>query len=136
MKSKLHLDAQDVKKILQDAEEEALRNAFAVTIAVVDDAGILLGFHRMDGAPPISAHAAPAKAQTAALGKRESKVYEDLINDGRLSLLSFPVIEGMMQGGIPIIIDGECVGAVGVSGVQSHQDAQVAEYGISSFFHL
>lgn len=132
MKSKLHLDAKDIKTILQQAEEEALRQQFAVTIAVVDDGGMLLGLHRMDGAPPISAYAAPAKAQTAALGRRESKVYEDLINSGRTSILSLPIIEGMMQGGIPIMVDGECVGAVGVSGVQSHQDAQIAEYGIRS----
>lgn len=135
MKSKLYLDSQDVKAILLHAEEEASRNNFAVTIAVVDDGGTLLGLHRMDGAPPISAHAAPAKAQTAALGRRESKVYEDLINAGRTSILSLPVLQGMMQGGIPVMIDGECVGAVGVSGVQSHQDAQIAEYGIHALSH-
>lgn len=134
MKHKLQLDALDVGKIIQHAEKEALRSGFAVTIAVVDDGGIPLGLHRMDGAPPISAYAAPAKAQTAALGRRESKVYEDLINDGRISLLTLPVLKGMMQGGIPIVINGECIGAVGVSGVQSHQDAQVAASGIEALF--
>jgi uncharacterized protein GlcG (DUF336 family) len=88
--------------------------------------------HRLDGAAPISAHIAPAKAQTAALGRRETKIYEDIINNGRLSFLSAPVIHGMLEGGVPIIKDGAVIGAVGLSGVKSNEDAQIAKAGIAA----
>ena len=84
------------------------------------------------GAPPVSAHIAPSKAHTAALGRRESKVYEDVINGGRTSFLSAPTIEGMLEGGVPIMKDGFCLGAVGVSGVKSNEDAQIAKAGIAA----
>ena len=132
MKTKLYLEASDVKTILQAAEQEALKNHWAVTIAVVDDGGHLLGLHRLDGAPAVSAHIAPAKAHTAALGRRESKVYEDVINGGRYSFLSAPAIEGMLEGGVPAMKDGQCVGAVGVSGVKSNEDAQIARAGLAA----
>ena len=83
-------------------------------------------------APPISSHIAPAKANTAAVGRRESKVYEDLINAGRTSFLSAPDLKGMLEGGVPIIKDGQCLGAVGVSGVKSTEDAQIARAGIAA----
>lgn len=134
MKAKPYLELDDVKNILASAESEAHANAWAVSIAVVDDGGHLLGLHRMDGAPPVSAQLAPGKARTAAIGRRESKVYEDVINGGRASILSAP-LDGMMEGGVPIMIDGQHVGAVGVSGVQSHQDAQVARAGIEALGH-
>ena len=114
------------------AEAEALVNHWAVTIAIVDDGGHLLHLQRLDGAPPISAHIAPAKAHTAALGRRESKVYEDVINGGRVSFLSAPQIQGMLEGGVPIMKDGQCLGAVGVSGVKSNEDAQIARAGIAA----
>jgi len=91
-----------------------------------------LWLHRLDGAAPISAHIAPAKAQTAALGRRESKVYEDIINGGRYSFLTAPLIEGMLEGGVPIVKDGQVIGAVGVSGVKSSEDAQIAKVGIAA----
>ena len=87
---------------------------------------------RLDGAAAISAHIAPAKARTAALGRRESKVYEDVINQGRMAFLSAPLLEGMLEGGVPVMVDGQCVGAVGVSGVKSNEDAQVARAGIAA----
>ena len=87
---------------------------------------------RLDGAPAISAHIAPAKAHTAALGRRESKVYEDVINGGRTSFLSAPVVQGMLEGGVPVMKNGQCIGAVGVSGVKSSEDAQVARAGIAA----
>jgi uncharacterized protein GlcG (DUF336 family) len=99
---------------------------------VVDDGGHLLWLQRLDGAPPISAEIAPAKARTAAVGRRESKVYEDMINQGRVSFLSAPVLHGMLEGGVPILVEGECVGAVGVSGVKSSEDAQIARAGIAA----
>jgi uncharacterized protein GlcG (DUF336 family) len=86
----------------------------------------------MDGAAPISAHIAPAKAHTAAMGRRESKIYEDVINSGRYSFLSAPEIKGLLEGGVPIIKDGLVIGAVGVSGVKSNEDAQVAKAAIAS----
>ena len=132
MKTKHVLEAADVKAILQAAEQEALKNQWAVTIAVVDDGGHLLGLQRLDGAPAISAHIAPAKAHTAALGRRESKVYEDVINGGRYSFLSAPAIEGMLEGGVPAMKDGQCIGAVGVSGVKSNEDAQIARAGLAA----
>ena len=92
----------------------------------------MLHFNRLDGAPPISAHIAPAKAHTAALGRRESKVYEDIINGGRYSFLSAPAVEGLLEGGVPIMKDGFCLGAVGVSGVKSTEDAQIAKAGIAA----
>ena len=132
MKTQPVLESADVKAIAAAAEAEALKNNWAVTIAVVDAGGHLLHLHRLDGAPPVSAHIAPAKAHTAALGRRESKVYEDVINGGRYSFLSAPAIKGMLEGGVPILQDGACLGAVGVSGVKSTEDAQIAKAGIAA----
>ena len=132
MNSKAILELADVKLISAAAEAEAVKNNWAVTIAIVDDGGHLLHLLRLDGAPPISSHIAPSKAHTAALGRRESKVYEDVINGGRMSFLSAPFIHGMLEGGVPIMKDGHCLGAVGVSGVKSNEDAQVARAGIAA----
>jgi uncharacterized protein GlcG (DUF336 family) len=132
MKTKHFLESADVKAIAAAAEAEALKNNWGVTIAIVDDGGHLLNLHRLDGAPGISSHIAPAKAHTAALGRRESKVYEDVINGGRVSFLSAPAVQGMLEGGVPIIKDGQCIGAVGVSGVKSNEDAQIAKAGIAA----
>jgi uncharacterized protein GlcG (DUF336 family) len=132
MKSKAVLELADVKAIAAAAEAEALKNNWAVTIAIVDDGGHLLWLQRLDGAPAISAHIAPAKAHTAALGRRESKVYEDVINQGRVSFLSAPALQGMLEGGVPVLQDGQCLGAVGVSGVKSSEDAQIARAGLAA----
>jgi glc operon protein GlcG len=132
MKNKTTLELADIKTIAAAAEAEALKNQWAVSIAIVDDGGHLLSFQRLDGAAPISSHIAPAKARTAALGRRESKVYEDMINGGRVSFLSAPELEGMLEGGVPILKDGQCLGAVGVSGVKSNEDAQIAKAGIAA----
>jgi uncharacterized protein GlcG (DUF336 family) len=132
MQTKPILTLEDVKKIAAAAEAEALANNWAVVIAIVDDGGHLLWLQRLDGAPPISAHIAPAKANTAALGRRESKSYEDVINGGRVSFLSAPDLKGMLEGGVPIIVDGNVIGAVGVSGVKSNEDAQIARAGIAT----
>ena len=132
MKTKSVLEFADVKAIAAAAEAEAIANGWAVTIAIVDEGGHLLWLQRLDGAPPISAHIGPAKAHTAALGRRESKVYEDVINGGRTSFLSAPTIDGLLEGGVPIMKDGQCLGAVGVSGVKSTEDAQIARAGIAA----
>lgn len=132
MQTKPVLMLDDVKKIAAAAEAEALANKWAVVISIVDDGGHLLWLQRLDGVAPISSHIAPAKARTAAMGCRESKIYEDMINNGRVSFLSAPLIEGMLEGGVPIIVNGVCVGAVGVSGVKSAEDAQIAKAGIAA----
>jgi len=132
MKSKSTLEYSDVKAIAAAAEAEALRNNWAVTIAIVDDGGHLLSLQRLDGAAAISSHIAPAKANTAAMGRRDSKVYEDMINGGRVSFLSAPQMQGLLEGGVAIMKDGQCLGAVGVSGVKSTEDAQIARAGIAA----
>lgn len=132
MISKPSMTSEDVKRIAAAAETEALRNGWAVTIAIVDDGGHLLALQRLDGAAPISSHIAPAKARTAALGRRESRVYEEMINQGRVSFLSAPTLDGMLEGGVPVLVEGHCLGAVGVSGVKSTEDAQIARAGIAA----
>ena len=132
MQSKQILTLDDVKKIAAAAEAEARANKWAVTISIVDDGGHLLWLQRLDGAAPISASIAPAKAKTAALGCRETKIYEDMINNGRFSIMSSPVLEGMLEGGVPVMVGGQCVGAVGVSGVKSSEDVQIAKAGIAA----
>jgi uncharacterized protein GlcG (DUF336 family) len=131
MMTKNVLGADDIKRIAAAAEAEAKKNHWPVTIAIADDGGHLLWLQRMDGAAASSAYIAPEKARTAALGRRESKVYEDMINQGRTSFLSVPLL-GMLEGGVPIMVDGQVVGAVGVSGVKSAEDAQVARAGIAA----
>ena len=132
MKTKSFLELADVKAIAAAAEAEALKNNWAVTIAIADDAGNLLWLQRLDGAAAISSHIAPAKAHTTAMGRRESKVYEDMVNGGRTSFLSAPGIDGLLEGGVPIVKDGQVIGAVGVSGVKSNEDAQIARAGIAA----
>lgn len=132
MKTKPTLEATDVKAIAAAAEAEALKNGWAVTIAIVDDGGHLLHLQRLDGAAPISAHIGAAKAKSAALGRRDTKGYEDMINQGRYAFLSVPEVDGLLEGGVPIMKDGQCLGAVGVSGVKSTEDAQVARAGATA----
>lgn len=132
MKTKPILSIADVKAILDAAQAFAVQQKWAVSISVVDDGGHLLGLVRLDDAAPISAQISPAKARTAALGRRESKTYEDTINQGRYSFLSAPGLEGMLEGGVPIVVDSTVVGAVGVSGVQSSQDVEIARAGIAA----
>ena len=132
MKSKATLEAGEVDQILATASAHAIANHWAVSIAVCDDGGHLLGLRRLDGAAPISAYICSAKARTSALGRRESRIYEEVINGGRTSFLSAPLLQGMLEGGVPIMIDGHCVGAVGVSGVKSEQDAEIARAGIAT----
>jgi uncharacterized protein GlcG (DUF336 family) len=136
MKNKFTLESDDIKAVAKAAEAEAIQNNWAVCIAIVDDGGHLLWLQRLDGAAPISAHIAPAKAHTAALGRRETKIYEDIINGGRYSFLTAPLIEGMLEGGVPIIKDGQVIGAVGVSGVKSTEDAQIAKAGVAALGQL
>jgi uncharacterized protein GlcG (DUF336 family) len=132
MNTKPTLTLADVRAIAVASEAEAVKNGWAVTIAIVDDGGHLLWLQRLDGTAPISSEIAPAKARTAAVGRRESKIYEDMINQGRVSFLSAPTLQGMLEGGVPIVVQGQVVGAVGVSGVKSSEDAQIARAGIAA----
>lgn len=132
MKTKSVLELADVKAIAAAAEAEALKNNWAVSICIVDDGGHMLWFQRMDGAAAVSAHIAPGKAVTSTLGRRESKVYEEMVNTGRTSFLSASGLGALLEGGVPIMKDGQCLGAVGVSGVKSAEDAQIAKAGIAA----
>ncbi|HUG58672.1 MAG TPA: heme-binding protein [Candidimonas sp.] len=132
MKTKPILSIADVKTILDAAQAFAVQHQWAVSISVVDDGGHLLGLVRLDGAAPISAQISPAKARTAALGQRESKSYEDVINQGRYAFLSVPGLDGMLEGGVPIVVGSTVVGAVGVSGVKSSEDVEIARAGIAA----
>lgn len=131
MKPVLTLD--DAKKLLAAGEAEAARNRWAVVIAVLNDSGILVALHAMDGARPGNPQTAINKAMTSAMTQRSSKVFEDwVVQDRRTSLLGMGFLP--LQGGLPIIVDGECLGSVGVSGVASHQDEQVAVAAIKAVF--
>jgi glc operon protein GlcG len=130
MRNRPALTSDDVTKILAACEAEAAKNKWKVTIAVTDDAGYLLGLRRMDGAGPITAEVAHGKAVGSALTGRPSKYFEDLLKE-RIAFLKFPA--GLpIQGGVPIMHQNERVGAVGVSGVQSHEDEQVANAGVAA----
>ena len=131
MQKKSMLTIEDATRVMDGAIAEARRNKWAVAIAIVDDGGHPLQFSRLDGTPPVSAYIAPEKARAAALGRRETKIYEDMINQGRNAFLSAP-LQGMLEGGVPIIAEGQVVGAIGVSGVKSSEDAQVAKAGIAA----
>ena len=133
MQTKAVLTREDVARIVTAAREEALRNGWAVSIAVVDDGGHPLALERLDGCAPVGAYIAVEKARTSALGRRESKGYEEMINAGRNAFLSVaPIMPGLLEGGVPVVIDGQVVGAVGVSGVKPDQDAQVARAGAAA----
>ena len=132
MNNKPFLTLADVKRMAAAGEAQALANGWNVTIAIVDDGGHLLWLQRLDNAAPVSAQIAPGKARTAALGRRETKSYEDMINQGRTSFLSVPAVDGLLEGGVPILADGQCVGAIGVSGVKSTEDAQICKAGIAA----
>jgi len=132
MKSKKCLALADVKIIAAGCENEALRQNWAVTIAIVDDGGHLMWLQRLDGAPLISMDIAVGKAHTSAMGRRPTKSFADRIAGGETVVLSMPGGLTFLEGGEPIMVDGECVGAVGVSGVKSAEDAQIARAGIGA----
>jgi glc operon protein GlcG len=127
MKTKPCLTLDDCKKIMAACEAEARRNKWNVVIAILDDGGHLLLLERMDGATPANAEIAVQKGRSAAVSRRSTKAWEDRIKDGRTSMLKMPVLP--VQGGIPVMYQGECVGGIGVSGVQSHEDEQIAQAG-------
>jgi glc operon protein GlcG len=129
LKTKPCLTLDDCRKIGAASESEARKNNWNVVIVILDDGGHLLWLERMDGATPFNATVAIEKGRSAAVSRRSTKNWEDRIAAGRNALLNMPVLP--VQGGVPIMVKGECVGAVGVSGVQSHEDEQIANAGIA-----
>ena len=130
MRTRPALTAADVHRMMATCKAEATKHNWNVSIAIVDDAGFLLHVERMDGAGPMSAAVAMGKARTAAVTRRPTKFWEDRIKE-RPVFLKFP--DNLpIQGGVPIMYQNECVGAIGVSGVQSHEDEQIASAGIAA----
>lgn len=130
MKDIKALTLADVKTIAAAAEAEATAHGWAVSIAVCDGGGHALWLQRMDGAPLMSAVVAPDKARACALSGKPSKVFEDMVNNGRFAALAMPLLP--LEGGEPIIVGGTVIGAVGVSGVKAAEDAQIARAGIAA----
>ncbi|PZR64155.1 MAG: hypothetical protein DI537_51745, partial [Stutzerimonas stutzeri] len=121
----------EVATILAAARAEAQANGWAVTIVVADDGGHPLALERLDGCAPIASYIATEKARSSALGRRETKGYEDMVNNGRTAFLSAPVVCSL-EGGVPVVVDGHVIGSVGVSGVTAAQDAQIAKAGVAA----
>ena len=131
MKMRPMLTLEDCKKISAASEAEAKKNSWNVCIAILDDGGHLLHLVRMDGATPANSRIATEKGRTAAESRRSTAMWEERIKAGRHAMLRMPGITPV-QGGLPIVVDGVCIGAVGVSGVQSHEDEQIAKAGIDT----
>jgi glc operon protein GlcG len=130
--TKPYLTQAQVQKILDAANQYAEEKGHVVAIAVCDDGGHLLGLIRRDGCQPVSSYFAQEKARTAAMGKRETLVYEEMINQGRHAFLSVPYIAMMLEGGVNVVVDGHTIGAVGVSGVKNMEDSNTAKAGIAA----
>jgi glc operon protein GlcG len=130
MRTKPTLTAEDAAKMMAACTAEAQKNNWKVAIAIVDDAGRIWQLHRLEGAGGVTSNVALGKARTSAMMGRPSKMMEDRVKE-RPAFLAFPDILPI-QGGVPILAQGECVGAIGVSGVQSHEDEQVANAGIAA----
>ncbi len=131
MKTRSMLTLEDCKRISAAAEAEAKKNNWNVCIAILDDGGHLLHLVRMDGGTPANARIAVEKGRTAAETRRSTLMWEERVKAGRTSMLRMPGVLPV-QGGLPIVVDGVCVGGVGVSGVQSHEDEQIAKAGIDA----
>lgn len=131
MKTQAVLELSDVNRLLDAGQQEAEANGWAVTIAVVDAGGHLLGLRRLDGAAPFSAGIATEKARNAAIGRKETQAFEDMINNGRTAFVSAPM-QALLAGGVPVVLEGEVVASVGISGVKPDQDVQVAKAAVAA----
>ena len=131
MKARQALTLDDCRRMSAAAEAEAVKNNWNVAIAILDDGGHLLHLVRMDGATPANSRIAIEKGRTAAESRRSTAMWEERIKAGRNAMLRMPGITPV-QGGLPIVVEGVCIGAVGVSGVQSHEDEQIAKAGIDT----
>jgi len=130
MRNRPTLTAADVQKMVTACKSEATKNKWSVSIAVVDEGGYLLYLERLDGAGPVTAEVATEKAVTAARTRRPTKFWEDRLKE-RPAFMKFPGVLPL-QGGVPVMYQNECVGAIGVSGVQSHEDEQIANAGAAA----
>ncbi|OTG86345.1 hypothetical protein B9T31_07545 [Acinetobacter sp. ANC 4558] len=133
MKTKHYLTLDDATIILNHAHQYAIQQNFNVSIAIVDETGCLLAMKRMDGASPMTANLCLEKAKCSAISRRPSGVFEEIIRNGQMGFLTLETLNGMLEGGEPILYEGQLVGAVGVSGVKSGQDAEIARYAIQQF---
>jgi len=131
MHSKPVIGQAEVTRVLTAARQQAQAQQWNVTIAVVDDGGHPLALERLDGCAPASAYIAMEKARTAALGRKETRDYEEMVNGGRTAFVTAPQLTSL-EGGVPLRVDGQVVGAIGVSGVKAEQDAQVAKAGAAA----
>jgi glc operon protein GlcG len=131
MRQRPALTSADAHKMMEACKAEAQKNKWNVAIAIVDDSGAVLLLERLDGCGAISSEVAIGKARTSALTKRPTKFFEDRVKE-RPGFVTFPTPGVMFQGGLPLVHQGECVGAIGVSGVQSHEDEQVAQAGVTA----
>lgn len=136
MKTKHYLTLSDAEFLLDQAHQYAIQNSFNVSIAVVDETGNLLAMKRMDGAAPMTANLAVEKAKCSAMSRRPSKLFEDIIKDGQMGFLTMETFSGMLEGGEPILYQGQLVGAIGVSGVKSFEDAEIAQVAIGKFLAM
>ena len=123
MQTKHYLTLSDAEFLLDQAHQYAIQNSFNVSIAVVDETGNLLAMKRMDGASQMTANLCLEKAKCSAMSRRPSKLFEDIIKGGQMGFLTMNTFSGMLEGGEPILYQGQLVGAMGVSGVKSFQDA-------------
>lgn len=130
MKSQMVLEMSDVKRALSAAEQEASNNGWAVSIAVCDAGGIPMGLLRMDKAASMSSVAAPEKARTSVMTRKPTAAFEGMLSEGRVALMTMDVM--LLEGGEPIVVDGEVIGAVGVSGVHAEADSQIARAGVAA----
>ena len=130
MKPAMTLD--DAMKLMAAAEAEAVRNKWEVVIAILNDGGRIVMVHRMDGARPGNDEIAIAKATTSAMTCRPTVVWEKWIEGPHKAYATFPFIAA--QGGLPIIVDGDLIGSIGVSCVKSFQDEQIAMAAIQAVF--
>ena len=131
MLSKFVIGQTEIARVLTAARQEAQARQWSVTIVVVDDGGHPLALERLDGCAPASAYIAMEKARTAALGRKETRDYEAMVNGGRTAFVTAPLLTSL-EGGVPLRVEGQVVGAIGVSGVKSEQDAQVAKAGAAA----
>ena len=133
MQTKHYLTLTDAEFLLDQAHQYAIQNSFNVSIAVVDETGNLLVMKRMDSAAPMTANLAIEKAKCSAMSRRPSKLFEDIIKGGQMGFLTMETFSGMLEGGEPIMYQGQLVGAMGVSGVKSFEDADIAQHAIQTF---
>ncbi len=131
MLNQLALSIDDAKKIAAGCRAEAEKNGWNVVICIVDDGGHVMYLERMDGTQKASSTIAVEKGRTAIMFRRPSGAMEKAVAGGRIAVMSLPGAT-TVEGGVPVVVDGHFVGAVGISGVQSHEDAQIAQAGINA----